>query len=328
MPSKRNKSKSPASPVPNSTPTSTPTPIPPAINKLFIVEDILAKYEVHLVGGPSHAGKTTLLLQIIDRWRQGRDVFGHESHPAPFCYVACERSTGYIKAILNRIGIDPETFPCVSAVDYEGINTFDDVYALARRKTPNLEVLFLDGIHCICGGKTNDDMNVGMFLRSITRRLVDLGLTVIGVGNSTKVKGDERFSNPCERFRGSSVWGTGSATMIVVERSRNDELRNPKRTVMVIADNAADQVLNYSLDSRGMFQPDIEEPTRFDEFAEMVLCREPGDIITRQEMLETASYVGDEGIPERSVNNYIKRLMEENRLEREKWGAYKIPVRH
>ena len=292
------------------------------------MDQILPKYEIHLIGGPSHAGKTTLLFQTIERWRKGRDVFGHEPFPLPFCYLACERSSGYVRATLKRIGIDPTTFSFISAVEYDSINTFEDALALARSVEPDLQVLFIDGIHCLCGGKSNDDMAVGTLLKNITKKLENLNLTVVGVGNSTKIKGEERFSNPCERFRGSSVWGTGSSTMIIVERARNDELRNPKRTVMILPSNAPDQILNYSIDPKGLFQPDVEEPNRFEAFAEMIVCRDPGDEITRREMLETAGYVGDEGIPERTVNRYIERMVDEGRLEKAQWGRYKLPLRH
>jgi hypothetical protein len=307
-----------------------PAPIVPETKPKpsFIVDQILPKFETHLVGGPSHSGKTTLMFQTIERWRTGKDVFGHESYPAPFCYLACECSSGTVKSTLSRVGIDPETFPFASIIEYSDVNNFDAAYALASQIEPKLEVLFIDGIHRICGGKSNDDQAVGNFLAAVNRQLADLELTVIGVGNSTKVKGDEKFLNPRERFRGSGAWGTGTRTMIVVERARNDELRDPKRTVMVIPTNAPDQVLSYSLDAHGLFQPDIEEPTRFDEFAEMITCREPGDEITRQELLEIASYVGDEGIPERTVNRYIERMVEEGRLKKAQWGRYALPLKN
>src|SRR5208337_170567 len=315
-------------PAPNTSKSQPQPSASPSPTDLFIVDQILPKFETHLVGGPSHAGKTTLMLQTIDRWRHGKDVFGHESYPAPFCYLACECSSGTVQSTLHRVGINPKTFQFVSTIEHDDINTFHAACNLARKTVPNVEVLFIDGIHRICGGKTNDDQIVGNFLAGVNKELDEMNLTVIGIGNSTKVKGDEKFLNPRERFRGSGAWGTGTRTMIMVERAKSDELRDPKRTVMVIPSNAPDQVLNYSLDSHGLFQPDVEEPSRYDEFAESIVCRGEGEEVTRQEMLEQASYIGPEGIKERSVNLYIKQMVDEGRLERAQWGRYRIPLKH
>lgn len=34
----------------------------------FIIDSILPKYELHLIGGPPGAGKTTWLFQFIEDW--------------------------------------------------------------------------------------------------------------------------------------------------------------------------------------------------------------------------------------------------------------------
>lgn len=300
----------------------------PHKNAEFIVDDILPKHEVHLFGGPSHSGKTTLLLQIIDQWRKGKTVFGHESHPAPFVYMSCGRSASSVLATLKRLGIDRDEFPLVSTVDEGECKVFDQAYAIARKRERRLQVLFIDGIHYICPGKENSLKDVSDFLAYLTRRLQELELTLIGVGHSSKVKGDERFSNPRERFLGSSAWGTGSSTMILVERERPDELQNNKRKVLVMPSNAPDQVLDYSLDANGMFQPDLGEVSQFEVFSEIVLARGAGTEMFRKELMEIAADIGDQGLNPRTAERYIKLLVDQGKLQNTKWGKYKIPIIH
>jgi hypothetical protein len=310
------------------TPTTPPTPSA-SPSSTFIVEGILPKYEIHLFGGPSHAGKTTLLLQMIDAWRQGKDVFGHASYPVPFVYIALGRSAASVHATMKRIGIDPVTFPLVSNVDDGECVNFDQAYALARKLVPEVEVLFIDGIHHICPGKENNLKDVSAFLTELTRKMKAKGLTIIGVGHSSKVKGDERFSNPRERFLGSSAWGTGSSTMIIVERDRPDELTNNKRKVLVMPSNSPDQVLDYSLDSSGMFQPDIGDVSQFEVFCEMLFGpRETGDEVYTKEIMDIGADVGDQGLSSRTTERYIRVLMDSGRLEKSKWGKYRISVLH
>ena len=313
--------------IPPQAPSKPPAPDSDAPTE-YIVDPILPKHEIHLVGGPSHAGKTTLVMQTIAAWSKGKDVFGHESHPAPYCYLACECTGVTVRSTLNRLEIPPEDFTFASLIDETESTEFDAALQVARRTKPDLEVLFIDGIHRLCNGKSNDDHAVGNFLATINRRLVTDNLTIIGIGNSTKVKGDDHFLNPRERFRGSGAWGTGTRTMIIVERARTDDLRNLARVVMIIPSNAPDQVLNYTLNARGIFTPNIEELDRYEEFMSMIVCREPGEELTRAELLEIASYIGDGGLPDRTMARYVDRMIEETRLERAQWGRYRLPLRH
>jgi hypothetical protein len=96
---------------------------------------------------------------------------------------------------------------------------------------------------------------------------------------------------------------------------------------MIIPTNAADQVLNFSLDTKGMFQPDIEEPSRYDDFVAMIVCRDPGDELAKADLIEIASYVGDDGIPSRTIDRYVDQMVSEGRLEKAQWGRYRLPLR-
>src|SRR5580692_9374540 len=137
MPTKRRKpSTTQYTPKSSDQPTIPATSVQPAVvrpSDHFIVDQILPKFETHLVGGPSHSGKTTLIFQTIERWRNRKDVFGHASFPLPFCYLACECASGTVHSTLKRVGIDPETFPFLSTIEHEGIDSFHTALGLARR---------------------------------------------------------------------------------------------------------------------------------------------------------------------------------------------------
>src|SRR4051812_25576556 len=85
----------------------------------YLVDKLLPKYQLHLIGGPSGAGKTTWLFQQIEEWRNGRDVLGHKSNPEPFVYVACDRSIDNLEQTRLRTGTAP--FPILSLIDSEDI---------------------------------------------------------------------------------------------------------------------------------------------------------------------------------------------------------------
>src|ERR1700733_12152336 len=123
-------------------PSSTP-PTPPDIettsdsalirnNDDYIVETIFPRREIHIIGGSSHSGKTTLLFHIINLWSRREAIFGHESFPLPFCYVSAVHSIDLARATAKRVGV-PDGTPILSTVDEEQASTFEDLIALSNR---------------------------------------------------------------------------------------------------------------------------------------------------------------------------------------------------
>src|SRR4051794_13985196 len=53
-----------------------------------VIDGLMPVREVHLLGGPSGAGKTTWLMDFLEKWQKEEDIFGHKSHPAAFVYIA------------------------------------------------------------------------------------------------------------------------------------------------------------------------------------------------------------------------------------------------
>lgn len=319
-------------------PSSSKTPDTPdasaPASPAFIVDSIFPSNEIHLFGGASHSGKTTLVIdQFILRWSRGLPVFGHESYPAPFCFVVCDRPLTTLSATLARTGMGGlATFPAFSLVDEASddptLNLFEQALSTARKRVPGLKVLFMDGIHRICPGRANDLKDVSEFLAYVSRRLQKEGITLIGIGHAAKVKGDEHFSNPRERFLGSSAWGTSSSTMIIVERESIDNIKDIKRSVTVMPLNAPDQILHYNLSPKGTFTTaDVDEPDRFDEFTMVVSAIPQEREMSMIDFMDIAEALGGWSPVRRTVERYVVKLMDDGVIEKAKWGRYRLPVK-
>src|SRR5882672_2794238 len=83
-----------------------------------LVDRILPKYAVHLVGGPSGSNKTTWLLQtLVQEWSKGKLVLGNASHPVPWLYISADRPSDSVWETMERIGIPKDGMRIYSVVD-------------------------------------------------------------------------------------------------------------------------------------------------------------------------------------------------------------------
>src|SRR5690242_1448332 len=72
-----------------------------------LIDRILPVHEVHILGGPSGAGKTRWLFQMLQEWKAGNSVLGYASNPVPYAYVSTDRSRESVKRTCEDLGIDP-----------------------------------------------------------------------------------------------------------------------------------------------------------------------------------------------------------------------------
>jgi hypothetical protein len=222
----------------------------------YIVDDILPRYEIHLIAGPSGAGKSTLLLQFIQDWSQGKSFFDHASYPEPFLYVSGDRSADGVRRTLSRVGIDASAFPLFPVIEKTEVEEIENIIELALGRFPSARVLFIEGLgSLVSGGKTNDYSSVAKFLKKLTRMCKKRKLTIIGVIHSAKTKKGEEYSNPREKALGSVAWGAYSETIIYVEPVDPQNPADTLRRVQILPRNAKSESFDMKLDENGRLIP-------------------------------------------------------------------------
>jgi len=290
----------------------------------YIIDEILPAHEVHLVGGPSGAGKTSLTMQLLKDLRLNQLIFGKQSHSVPLVYVACDRSLEATKRTITRLGVTLD-FPIISLIGSGIKRDIDNVVSNALRLEPNMRLLVIDAIGALTpGGKINDYQVVGDFLIHCSEICRAKGITVKGLGHSTKVKEGEDFKNPRQKFLGSVAWGGFSETMIYIEPSDPSNPTDPNRTIMVLPRNSPSLVLEYAFDQLGRLVPagDISADLTLD----VNLLKVPEGVpITTPQILEWAKPAG---IPKRTVERWISDAIKSGKLERvegRQRGCYRRP---
>lgn len=221
----------------------------------FVVRDLFPSKSIHLIFGPAHSGKTTLMLQIMEEWRNGRDVLGYHSHPAPFCYVSCTKQQSEIESHMRRIGLDPNTIPNFSLLNVSNSNedfNIDTVTIKAKSLVSDLRVLFLDGLSVICPGRITDVRDVAAFLRSILTICRRDNITIIAAIGTVKSREGSSYSHPIERLPGAGVWSEMSNSKILIDPIDPKDVTDNNRYILVMPRSRASWRLYAEFVESGM----------------------------------------------------------------------------
>jgi len=219
-------------------------------NPEWLVEGIIPTEELHLIGGPSGAGKTTWVIQWLEQWHEGKveSFFGHKVNPLPFCYASVERSDAGVQRKLKRLGINPKTFPWIA-----GSTSLDGVITEAKKKYPNAAVLFIDGFACFAPGpkpgKTEYKV-ISDFLIGCSKKCRDQHLTIFGIVHSPKMKAAEVYHNPRQRVLGSVAWAAMSDCIMLVEpKLTENEQITPLRNFFLLPREAPEEVYEMTFET-------------------------------------------------------------------------------
>lgn len=217
----------------------------------FLVDVILPYHEVHLLGGPSGAGKTRWLMQQLLLWELGEDFLGYHSHPAPWVYVAGDRSLESVERTLGGMGIDYRKINVIPAWDKNmGLCEIMDSIKHSKAK---LAVWESFGSFVEEPGRSKQ---VKAFINRMCGFCRDADTTILGVMESPKMKPYERYENPRQRISGAAGWGHFSETVLLVEPDDPDNIDSvPYRTLTCCPRNGPEQHIPLCFDPMGRLLP-------------------------------------------------------------------------
>lgn len=212
----------------------------------FLVESLLPERQIHLVAGPSGAGKTRWLLHTLKQWEAGRPFLGRQSYPCPWVYVATDRTLDSVEYTLSKMGIEPTSINIVPAWG-EDYKTLPQIFDAINASGAKLAVV--EGFGGFADQKTPDA--VRSYLAAVYRTIRKDNITLIGVVESPKMKPQERYENPRQRVSGAAAWAHYCHTIFLVEP---EEVSNPglgTRRLIVCPRDEPGQILKSAFDSQG-----------------------------------------------------------------------------
>jgi hypothetical protein len=241
------------SPIKRPAKSPAPRAVLPA-TRPYLIDTLIPEYEVHLVGGPSGAGKTRWLFQMLQQWQKGESVFGFRSHPAEYVYVATDRSYASVCETLRGLGLNPETVPILQALDLESAPGYSIpwLFKLLRERHPKAKLVIIEAIATfVPGGKSNDYHAVGKFLRELSRLCRKNKITIIGVHHTAKEKEKQAYTADREKLLGSGGWSAFAETLFVITPVKSQDPKSPFRRIVILPRNGAGTVVNFKFNEAG-----------------------------------------------------------------------------
>jgi hypothetical protein len=261
----------------------------------YLIDEILPRHEVHLLGGPSGGNKTTFLhQQLKENWRPGGQILGYAVHPVPFIYISADRSKAGTARTLKRIGVDPEHLDLFSLTNKQ-TKTYRNYQLLLKflhDNKPDAKMLFIDGFSGMVPARKDRNTDGGFshisnFLVDLQGELEEADNTLMGLVHSPKMKEESRYTNPRERVMGSAAWAAHVETILMIEPTSFDRASVGKRTIILCPRNAAEQYFDYVLNASGLLVPAEKQLTEDIGFARYVAAMPVGEKFSTGVMVET-----------------------------------------
>lgn len=228
---------------------------PPPGRLTYIIDGLLPENQVHLLGGPSGGGKTTLAFQMLAALKTGEPFLGRGTRRCKIAYVSGDRPAESVLETQDRCGV---TFPIFSAVD-ENLVGEDLLTKIFPRLTmvcggERPDVIYIDGFTAfVPGGFLNNYSIVAKWLASLQRYARKMKVTIIGACHTTKTKEGEKFTNPRQRIAGSVAWAGFSESVIIIE-PLDDDKSKAKRIVHILPRNHPEENMILTFNAEGRLQ--------------------------------------------------------------------------
>lgn len=206
-------------------------------HKQFLIEDIMPERELHLIAGPSGVGKTTLAMQLMEAYIHELPWMGKKCTNKGVAYFSCDRSKASLQRSMDRLGLDPWTFPtgCSRELPDRTNISIDQILDWRRRVDHKAKLLVIDGLARLTpAGKISDYKLVADFLSGIVERCETEDITILGIVHSAKTRDSDKISNPRQRIVGSVSWAGYSDLIITMDPEDAKDPKNPTRVVHIL----------------------------------------------------------------------------------------------
>ncbi len=299
----------------------------PDVGRLpYLIEGMIPAGQVHLLGGPSGGGKTTLAFQMLGALMTGDQFLGRQTRQARIAYISGDRPTLSVLETQDRCGV---SFPVFSAVD-ENLVGEDLITKIFPRLTQicggKPDVIYIDGFTAfVPGGFLNNYSIVAKWLAGLQRYCRKMGITIIGACHTAKTKEGEMFLNPRQRIAGSVAWAGFSETVLIIEPLTDDKDKN-KRIVHILPRNHQDEsmILKFNVEGRLQLPDKITHAETITGFIMSGILDglEPGSQVLYSFLRDTAV---NKGVNLRTFNRWLAKMVEEGLITKEKRGIYVVP---
>lgn len=199
-----------------------------------IIPGVLPVGSANIFSGPTRAGKSTLLAQMIASLLKGEPVFGEPCRrPMDVVYVALDHSWRVYQHTFDQVGVGLGDIRHYALRDDTKVNVAHELHEKVEKHgtysamelllgkvyggspVPPDILVIVDPIHPLCGKDINDYSKVQLSLNGIGQYCGHRQVTVLGTAHTAKVQFDpkKQYVRAIDRAAGSTALGGYSETV-------------------------------------------------------------------------------------------------------------------
>jgi len=282
----------------------------------YLWENILPSNTIHLLGGPSGAGKTRLLMGWLKEWQDKGTVMGMASPKCRIAYTAMDRVADSIRETLQDFGDLSNSLTWRSMIG----RGFGDIKILLD-DFPGVDLLIVDGIGTLVpDGKIIDYGVVARFLTRMNLLCAQAKMTILGILHTAKTKENEKYINPRQRIAGSVAWAAYAETIFLLDPLNPDQASSSNiRRLWVLPRNKKEFTTDYRFDQNGVLTAESSTEIETWDSREEAILAAIGGGSDRQDIVRNCFVYG---ISSAAVDRGLKKLLELGVIQRLSTGFY------
>jgi hypothetical protein len=242
------------------------------------------KGEVSLIGGPSGAGKTSLMIPLLGKVVNGEDVFGHKTKPREYGILLHDRSKKALSRTAKALGLSSDVLSRVIRLTPEQQRQSPaEILESAIEGRPDAEAWFIEGLD-LWMPKITDLEAVAGVMDGLQRVAIKYNVAVLGsVGSPKQAKG-EGYSQHRDRLIGSTALGRKAETIVLIELHDPEDANSVRRCTVLCRCGRAENFFFEMQAGRGLVltaEPEaVSESTALSRMEAQVFAKfKPGEMV-------------------------------------------------
>lgn len=280
----------------------------------YLLEGVIAEFQVNLIAGASATGKTRFLFQLRATMELGGKMFRRETIPARWGYIAGDRTGESLHETLNRMGLKMPVYSCIDRGKIGA--SIQELWPLVIEVLGfRPEFLVIDGFTSFCPeGEINNYQKVAKWLGSLQNFCDTEKVTILGACHTTKSKKGEEITDPRQRILGSTAWASYTEGVIVLDKLHQGGPKDKEREIYFCGRNSGMEIVKAQFTKQGWLEEREEGEEKEKEAAlDLIL----GDILVpgtehRSKQLEDFATAG--GVSRATFHRWLSEKKEKGEL--------------
>lgn len=201
--------------------------------------------EISLISGSSGTGKTTWLLQVLDKISRGESIFGHNTTPRNYRVILHDRSLPSLRRTLKRMHLSYDIQKNVIRLDHTE-QVIEPAVIVTRKLDENkdAQIVCVEGLDMwIPEGKSGDITVVSRTIDSLQRIAEERRIAIIGTLGCPKLRKHEQYEMQRDAIFGSVAWGRKVETIVYLELSNKKNSNSPRRCYVMPRNGPTEEYL-------------------------------------------------------------------------------------